>query len=356
MLSQDIINLIQESQLSAAKAGVLPDAILSEVAKNRWFDLWVPKEYGGLQKPLVEGCQLLESLAYWDGSLGWTVTLCAGANMFAGFIDSNTANTLFSNGAMCFGGSGRASGKAIKVPNGYRITGRWSYATGAPHLTHFTCNAVVIADAHQSFSKSELVKSFFIPREHVLIDPDWQTFGLEATASHSFTVHDVFVGVENSFDLDPTCATHPGVLYQYPFQPFAECTLFVNYLGMYNRYMDLVQKNFYLRGKNPDWQQQYGKLFFKQLDAAQEFAAHVRLQFYALVEESWDKLQSNREECNEDLYKNIHKLATESLRLMRTQLLDLHVKCGIEAAQSSSELNMVFRNFFTATQHAILQS
>lgn len=356
MLSQDIIHLIQEYQIPAAKAGVLPAVILHKIRENSWFDLWVPKEYGGLEYSLVEGCRLLESLAYWDGSLGWTITLCAGANMFAGFIDAATANALFSMGNVCFGGSGRASGKAIKVPNGYRLTGRWSYATGAPHLTHFTCNAVVIDDKKESSDKPEVIKSFFVPREQVLIEPDWQTFGLEATASHSFTIQEVFVPSQNSFELNPTSATHPGKLFLYPFQPFAECTLFVNYLGMYSRYTDLVQKNFYLRAKNAEWQDKYGKSFFRQLDTAQQLAEHARKALYDLMSESWRNLLDSREEDNEVIYEKIGTLTRETLKNMRSHLLDLHVKCGIEAAQLDSELNIVFRNFFTATQHALLQS
>lgn len=356
MLSQDIIHLIQEHQIPAAKVGVLPDVILQKIRENSWFDLWVPKEYGGLEQCLVEGCRLLESLAYWDGSLGWTITLCAGANMFAGFINSATANALFTKGNVCFGGSGRASGKAIQVADGYRLTGRWSYATGAPHLTHFTCNAVVI-DGEKEFSgKPEVIKSFFVPRDQVLIESDWQTFGLETTASHSFTIQDVFVPSENSFELNPTYATHPGKLFQYPFQPFAECTLFVNYLGMYARYTDLVQKNFYLRAKHTEWQDKHGKLFFKQLDIAQQLAVNTRQTLYDLMVQSWSSLLQSREKDNVVIYEKIGRLTRESLSAMRSHLLDLHVKCGIEAAQLDSELNIVFRNFFTATQHALLQS
>ncbi|WP_166335723.1 acyl-CoA dehydrogenase family protein [Sphingobacterium chungjuense] len=356
MLSQDIINLIQEHQSFGTKAGVLPDVILQKIRENSWFDLWVPKEYGGLEQSLVDGCRLLESLAYWDGSLGWTVTLCAGANMFVGFIDSATANALFRTGNVCFGGSGRASGKAIKVAGGYRLTGRWSYATGAPHLTHFTCNAMVIDAEMKSSEKPEVTKSFFVPREHVLIEPDWHTFGLEATASHSFTIEDVFVPIENSFELHPDAAIHAAKLFQYPFQPFAECTLFVNYLGMYSRYTDIVQKNFYIRAQNGEWQEKHGKTFFRELDVAQQLAENTRKNLYDLMSESWSNLLHNKEDDNIVIYEKIGILTRESLRMMRSHVLDMHVKCGIEAAQSDSELNMLFRNFFTATQHALLQS
>ncbi|MCL7986796.1 acyl-CoA dehydrogenase [Sphingobacterium sp. lm-10] len=356
MLSEDIIELIEENEAYSAKAGVLSDVVLKIAFEKQWFNLWVPKEYGGLELELADGCRLLESLAYWDGSLGWTVTLCAGANMFAGFIDVATAKTLFLSGNVCFGGSGRASGKAIPVPGGYQLTGRWSYATGAPHLSHFTCNAVVFSGEDIAENQQELVKSFFVSREHVLIENDWQTFGLEATASHSFSIQDAFIPQEHCFELSPKAATHTSLLFQYPFLPFAEFTLFVNYLGMFSRYTDLVQKNFYLRAKDALWQEKHGKQLFKQLDRAQQFAEQSRKRIYELMEETWSNLLRGDYESNAILYSSVAAYTRQDLTVMRSHMMDLHVKCGISAAQSDSPLNRVFRNFFTATQHALLQS
>ena len=356
MLNEDIITLIQENQAAAAKARVLPDAILQKIFEKRWFDLWVPKEYGGLAQSLSDGCRLLENLAYWDGALGWTVTLCAGANMFAGFIDSETAKSLFLSGDVCFGGSGRASGRAIKVEGGYRLTGRWSYATGAPHLSHFTCNAHIFSVKDTIQEQTDVIKSFYVSREHVLMEDDWHAFGLEATASHSFSIQDVFVPMEQSFELNPAAAKHESALFQYPFQPFAEFTLFINYLGMFSRYTDLVQKNFYLRSKHVEWQATHGKQLFKQVDAAQQFAENTRKRIYCLIEESWSNLLHSNEDANQVLYQTVAFDTRKDVVLMRSYIMDLHVKCGMAAAQLDSELNQVFRNFFTATQHALLQS
>ena len=55
---------------------------LSLIYKQNWFNMYVPKEFGGLALSLPAGLRLEESLAWADGSLGWTVTLCSGANWF----------------------------------------------------------------------------------------------------------------------------------------------------------------------------------------------------------------------------------------------------------------------------------
>lgn len=351
MLNQEQISLIIESRMEGVRLGKLPDIILHELYARNWFNIWVPKIYGGLEMPLADGCRLLESLAYWDGALGWTVTLCSGANMFSGFIDPNIARSVFSNREVCFGGSGRASGRAVPIDGGYRLTGRWSYATGAPHLSHFTCNAVV--EINGAKGTEPIVKSFFVEKDQVLIDHDWITFGLKATASHSFELQDVFVPTTQSFDLTPEKATHGCKLFQYPFQQFAEFTLFVNYLGMFSRYCDLVQKEFFLRSKDQDWVDRRGKSYFKLLGRVEQFAEDSRKYIYAAIEKSWDELQNG--EADQAIYEEVSRRTRADLRSMRNFLMDLHVKCGIKAAQEENELNLVFCNFFTATQHALLQ-
>ncbi len=126
-------------------AKVFPKEVLEWiVAKNLW-NVWVPRHYGGLEKSLSEGLKTLRELAVIDSSLGWTVTLCSGANYFVGNLEPKIASEIFAENPekVCFGGSGGAFGKAEKEGGKYKITDRWQYATGAPYLTHFTLNARV---------------------------------------------------------------------------------------------------------------------------------------------------------------------------------------------------------------------
>ena len=97
---------------------------------------------------LPEALRLEEYLARIDGSLGWTVTLCAGANMFAGFIDPRKAKDIWQDREICFGGSGKIAGRAEVKEDHYLLTGMWNYATGAPHLTYFTLNAPLMKDGN----------------------------------------------------------------------------------------------------------------------------------------------------------------------------------------------------------------
>src|SRR5207249_2863153 len=132
-----LTNMINRVSDEAEQSGGLHPVQLAVIYEQRWFNLFVPKSCGGLELSLPEGLNIEEGLAWADGSTGWTVTLCSGANWFIGFLQPEISKDLFKNHQVCFAGSGRASGIASVTATGYEITGCWKYASGAPHATAF---------------------------------------------------------------------------------------------------------------------------------------------------------------------------------------------------------------------------
>src|SRR5690606_36957711 len=227
--------LVEQLRGNAGRAesiGKLTPEQLAMVYDRRWFKLFVPRSLGGLELSLPESVRLEEELARIDGSLGWTVTLCAGANLFVGYLDRLVVAPIFADPYVCLGGSGQATGRAAAEGDGFRVSGRWRYATGTPHLTHFTANCTLEKEGQDLLDATgkPLVRSFFFPRSDVRIVDDWNAFGLKATASHSFAVDDLRVSPSQAFSITPEAVTWDDPIYRYPFLPFAETTLAVNTL------------------------------------------------------------------------------------------------------------------------------
>ena len=354
-LNDNDIAILKDNQYKGIQKKTLSDEQLELIYRKKWFKIWVPKSLGGLELNLVEGLVLLEDLAYWDGGFAWTTTLCAGANLFVGFIDTTVGDDIFAAKEVCFGGSGQVSGVAEREGTGYRLKGIWKYATGAPHLTHFTLNARIQEAGQPVFDKdgNPLVKSFFVNRDDVLIHYDWDTFGLEATASHSFSLNDVFAYESQSFSIDASRTTRGEYLYQYPFMPFAELTLLVNFMGMYHRFIDLVEKLFIVRSNESKWDPVESKAAFKILDTLQQNYLDKRKTIMALAEHSWKNLYDKGD--NSSLFERI---ATESRNFVAeivTNITKVYPYTGIAGAAKDNEINIIFRNVFTASQHKLLQ-
>lgn len=355
-LQAETIQIIRDAQADSIKAKQLLKSQLDLIYTHNWFNIWVPQNYGGTGHSFIEGLQLLEELAYYDGGLAWTITLCSGANMFAGFIEPDTAKEVFGQSNVCFGGSGRANGKAVWDGEAYVLSGMWSFATGSPHLSHFTLNAPIYdaEEARLDVDGKPVVYSFFVPRDQVLVHYDWNTFGLECTASHSFSLDKVRLDANHAFVLSPDKRHCDTALYRIPFMPFAELTLLVNYLGMYRRFLDLSEKYFFAKSKDTFWAEKYSKSRFRKLDELQQQWSN----YHAFVQETAADLWTNAQEKTisaDELYlSELSNQCKDIVENIRAQVPVIMPLLGIQAASLDNELNIVFRNIFTATQHSLL--
>src|SRR5690606_18310508 len=85
-LSQHIESLSYDLE-EAESSAKLTDHQLSIIHHVGLFNMFVPERMGGLGLDLPDAVRIEEKLAYLDGSLGWTVTLCSGAAWFVGFLE-----------------------------------------------------------------------------------------------------------------------------------------------------------------------------------------------------------------------------------------------------------------------------
>jgi indole-3-acetate monooxygenase len=337
----------------AERLGVLHPQQLAMIYDQKWFKLFVPLSRGGLEMSLPDALGLEEGLAWADGSLGWTVTLCAGANWFIGFLDPELYEDLFNDPSVCLAGSGRDSGVAGITPTGYEITGTWRYATGAPHATAFTANCRIEKDGKSMLDREgrPVVQAFLLAKEEVTVHEDWMGMGMVATASHSFEVNHQYVPGGRSFRIDAGSSFLSQPIYQYPFLQFAETTLAVNSSGMAARFIDLAEKVLMEKaGRTPSTAANSDLL--QLLENAKIRLQSARLSFYELVVFSWEDCVAGR--LSPALLKKVswasRGLAAEALRLVD----ELYPYCGLAAADRRTEINRVWRNMHTASQHSLL--
>lgn len=334
--STDWQTLADEAAL-AETHGRLTEKQLAILYQHRLFNLFVPSSHGGLGMSLPEAVRLQNRLAYIDGSVGWTTTLCAGAAWFIGFLDPALSLHLFANSKVCFGGSGMATGTAdLQTDGSYIIQGDWKFATGAPHLTVFTANCQVTkggkpllnADGHP------VIRSFCMLPDEVEVIPDWDTMGLKATASHSFRTTDLRLAADRSFLITVSGTKREELIYRFPFDQFAELTLAANYKGMIERFFDLYQEQTPATTIDP--------------------FAGLAVTFDVLLDQSWEQLQRTGD-LSLALREDIHRTTRNMVRTGIRAVSDIYPETGIRGATLGSPLNRVWRDLFTASQHIIFR-
>ena len=311
--------------------------ILTWIEKENLWNLWVPKSYGGLEMTFSEGLDTLKYLAKIDGSLGWTVTLCSGANYFVGNLSPEIAERIFGNSQRpVLGGSGGVFGTAQKKGGNFILSGKWHYATGAPYLTHFTLNAKILDNGKEvtDSNGSPKILSFVVPKKDVEIFRDWNTMGLKATATYSFTVKDLYVPEKFCFLYDQFFLPQP--IFKINFSAFADLTLWVNYLGMTEHFYEEASE--YLESE--------------KLTILREAVSAANKDISVFATEI-EEIILNKSRLSDTYIKKVHEKATGSVQQLSNAILYTYPALGIRACSTNQQLNQIFRDYFTATQHHI---
>ena len=138
---------------------------------------------------------MIEELARQDGSLGWCTVVAAGYARLAGSLPDDVAAEIFGSGRSILAGTTNPSGKALAVPGGYRVTGRWSYGSfiGHSHWVLGNCVTHDAGDPRRDASGGPDFRLCLFPREQVEVFDIWRVGGLRATGSDDYQVTDLFV-------------------------------------------------------------------------------------------------------------------------------------------------------------------
>ncbi len=323
----------------------LTDTQRKIIHQQNWFNLYVPKVYGGLELSLPEILRIEECLGWADGSTAWVVTLCSGAAWFVGFIDPALAKEVFAHPNVCFAGSGAVTGTANKTKRGYAIEGHWKYATGSLLASVFTVNCQVRENGNLLYNSdgSPVVTSFLLKREEVVVHDTWTCMGMIATGSHAIEVKNVVVPLNRSFQIHPSHTTLSQHIFKFPFLQLAETTLAVNLSGIGYRFLELCGELFSTKKS---------KALHTKLCSSRKNQDDIRAEFYFGVETAWDELIS-KNHVSEAVLINVSNLSHQLVHRTRVLINEFYGYCGLEAADMRNEINRVWRNFHTASQHSL---
>lgn len=355
--SIDLANIHTISKYAAAseQMGQLHPSLLELAYQQNWFKLFVPEIYGGPGLMLPEILRLEEAIAEADGSLGWTVTLCSGAGWFAGFLDPQLAAEVFSDREVCFAGSGAVGGTAIKTKDSYLINGTWKYASGASHATIFTANCILndeLGNVLKDENGEPQIKSFILKKDEVTILPGWSYFGLVATGSHAFEVVNVSVPHNRTFEINKNIQVKTEG-FDYPFLQLAETTLAVNSAGMASHFISLTAATFADRSGQKRYTAAQNDFFQTELNRCKQELQQARQVFYTSFDQSWDQLITQELISEETL--SMVSVASRKLAHTSRRVTDLLFPyAGLEAAKKETEINRVWRDIHTASQHSLL--
>ena len=132
------IRPVIEADAAASEAlRALPPTSVDAIRDAGVFHMIVPRELGGCEADPRSQSEVIERLAYADPSAAWCGFIGAGSTAFvAAHLPQGGLDEVLDRSSgewPIFAGSPQPTGRAERVPGGYRVAGRWGYASGIRH-------------------------------------------------------------------------------------------------------------------------------------------------------------------------------------------------------------------------------
>jgi indole-3-acetate monooxygenase len=204
---------IRAAREEAEQLRQTPPALAAAITKAGIYQMYLPRSMGGPETPPLTAFRVVEELSKIDGSVGWCAMIATALSMSVGRLPVEVGRELAGTPAdYRAAGSARPGGRAWQVPDGYRVKGRWNFASGIQNARWLYCTCVMMdGDTPQRApSGTPLLRALWVPRKSVTIVDTWSVMGMRGTGSQDFTVEEVFVPSRRSrLSDDPPAETGP---------------------------------------------------------------------------------------------------------------------------------------------------
>jgi indole-3-acetate monooxygenase len=189
--------IIEAHRDEAEQLRRLPDAVAQAFLEANVYRLLVPEEFGGEGIDPVTFYELAEEVSSYDGSAGWNYAIGATGGVVAGGLPAKQMREVLASPECGIAGGGAPIGRAVAVAGGYRLTGRWGWASGIHHAKWAIAYCPVYDGERPRMSDhGPVVLGFIAPQKSCTILDTWHVGGMCGTGSTEFELNGVFVPEE----------------------------------------------------------------------------------------------------------------------------------------------------------------
>lgn len=220
VIGPDFVARLAERAPEAESLRRLPAATVADLAESRFTDLLVPTCYGGQQAAFPAILDPVRRMAHGCASSAWTIGFYTLHNWMLALFEEQAQAEAFATRPFLAPAPLAPTGRGLPAQGGVRLSGRWSWATGAMDANWVIVGALCGAD------DAIYPALALLPASEVTVEDVWHTDGMCATGSNDIAVADVFVPehrlvrvVDIYGGTAPGSALHNSPTYRWPMVP-----------------------------------------------------------------------------------------------------------------------------------------
>jgi indole-3-acetate monooxygenase len=200
----------------------IPEALLGRLHDSRLFRMLLPRSAGGDETEPAVYMAAIEELARHDASIAWNAFVANSSALIAAFLEPAVNQTIFADPRSTVAWGPPNASRVRAVEGGYRLTGRWDFASGCRQARWMGAHGQVLeADGTLRLNRfgRPTVRTLLFPVSEARLIDTWHTIGLRGTASDAYSVDELFVSEAFSTTReDPTLRRERGPLYAFTMQ------------------------------------------------------------------------------------------------------------------------------------------
>jgi alkylation response protein AidB-like acyl-CoA dehydrogenase len=171
----------------------LPDDTLREATEAGYLGMMTPRRWGGAECDLPTFLEATRRLANGCASSAWTLSFLSLHAWLLCRFDPRLQEEVFAAGPAPRAPAPLApTGKMVRSDGGFRVSGRWEWATGVMHADWVMVTAI---------DPESGPRFCVLPRADVEVEDVWHVSGMAATGSNNILVRDVFVPEHRTLEL-----------------------------------------------------------------------------------------------------------------------------------------------------------
>jgi 3-hydroxy-9,10-secoandrosta-1,3,5(10)-triene-9,17-dione monooxygenase len=197
----------------------LSDATITDLVAGGFFKILQPKRLGGLELPYGSQVAISAALAEYCGASSWLCTVVATHHWMLGKFEPAAQDDVWGKNPDIIACSafGFSDANVTPVDGGYKVSGRWIYASGS-HAAQWAIISIPVEAANGHDRMFALV-----PRADFEVLDNWRSVALRASGSNDIVVKDAFIPTYRTMPRDvidrvnsPGTAVNTGTTYSLP--------------------------------------------------------------------------------------------------------------------------------------------
>jgi alkylation response protein AidB-like acyl-CoA dehydrogenase len=353
--------LIREYEDAIENERVLPAELVDALYEAGVFATFLPRELGGLEANPIEWMEMVEEFARINGSVGWNAFINTGGTSLP---PDEMRQILTKERWITAGVVGRMAGKAVKVAGGYRVSGRWPFASGAPFATYHTGVSLLYdendAPVLNPATNTPATISATWPASQSTLHDTWDGLGLRGTGSVDIEVIDLFVPDAHAagfFSGGRARRPYAGAIYK---------SIFIVLLGhaahalgiarcAIDSFVDLVQRTQAAPAHGSYRQRRLGQQQAHHIGVAKAEALvrAGRLLAWDAAQRAWDYYRAN-DAPNREIDVLMQQAIIFATRASKEAVGFVFDAAGTSAVFRGRELERCYRDIATACQHTVV--